>query len=726
MIADIGACAAALYVAVYLPVRPVALRLAPDDILERIALGAALGAVTVPGMASVMMTVSGSGLTSAVALSAPLGIGAAVRWFASRTGLGTVGAASDDDEPDIHLRLAPPLVLVSVMAVIVAVVDDGPHALRRGIAIAALAALAAGAAEAAHRVGWLSRLASTLGSAAREDESAARETVPSAEGEEDDTPRISRALRGLLRGPLADRGHAVAPGTVLRAVGVVLAVARGYTGPAFHEWPSVRGLDQYVHAAITQLTLDTGSGAAFDLYPPGFHTLTALISRLTTLSPTEVYAAVGPSTVLVSALGCYVVARRAFGASYGIAALLIAAAVATTPYRYFNDGGYVSLVAAGLLLPTALSALIRVMRRPSLLHGAVLAILLAGVVYYHTITTVEAALVVGVVVALALPVLLATNRRAAGMVLASIVAAAVVSVAIAWNVYDIPTVLWGAEDGRVVEGARSAIGSQNPLRLTTFWPYTSRPLAYLTGIGLVALLFSVFRLPRGRRIPVLAAVVWLAVLFALSRTSSSGFPLRAARDVAFPMAVLGAVAVVAMVRSARFLGLGTTAAALATAVILMPAAATSLETAFGPSRLAPVTPAWEQAGSWLRDHRQGGTIVTEPYPNHALLAMSGYSGLRASAPAELDDPRSAGIKDRDERLDVAWLYEHPNGARTRSILRRRDVRYLVFLRERPAFVPLRYESPLALPAFANHSGYETVFANQAFVILRPKPSIVRG
>ncbi len=71
-------------------------------------------------------------------------------------------------------------------------------------------------------------------------------------------------------------------------------LARGYLGPPWNGWPFPRGVDRYEHAVMAGMMLSDGSNESFMLYPPGFHLLTAMISRLSGIEPLEIFPAPRP------------------------------------------------------------------------------------------------------------------------------------------------------------------------------------------------------------------------------------------------------------------------------------------------------------------------------------------------------------------------------------------------------------------------------------------------
>jgi hypothetical protein len=74
----------------------------------------------------------------------------------------------------------------------------------------------------------------------------------------------------------------------------LLVLARGYIGPVLQDWPYIRGVDHYSHAVMANRMLSEGAYEDYLIYPPGFHTMTAMISRLSGLEPIDVFPVLGP------------------------------------------------------------------------------------------------------------------------------------------------------------------------------------------------------------------------------------------------------------------------------------------------------------------------------------------------------------------------------------------------------------------------------------------------
>ena len=510
---------------------------------------------------------------------------------------------------------------------------------------------------------------------------------------------------------------------------LLMVLARGYLGPVLHDWPFIRGGDQFSHAVMTNLMLTEGNTESYLFYPPGFHTLTALISRLSGLEPLEIFPVLAPALTVLPALACYALARRLWGRSYGVIAAFFSGVLLVGPYESFAEARYPNLLAADFLIVLAVAAMIGVYSTPGVRPVLLFAALGSSVVLYHQVASLYLALLLALIAALSLPYLLLVGRKRKALGLSlSLLLLGLLSVLYTWSTYDLPDLvsgLVGGSDTGAGTAVAIAIGSQDPLSLAHLMQMTSQPVAWLGVFGVLLVAGELLRRRLGtpQRLAYLTLLLWSVLLFAGSRTSLSGFPQRFERDLGIPLAVLATLSFIMVLRSLRP---RSSRASLTTRLVAVPAAtlafvlvglqaAENLGNADAPSSNV-ISAEAAAAGEWLGEHGTDGNIVVTPYlndhvPGSAMLAMGGYSGLRSYTQKRLRTPRALPPSGKESLLAAGWVLHHPAGERTGSILDTYDIRYITLFKRSPGVHWRAFEDRPDL--------YRKVFENDAVVIFAP-------
>ena len=672
------------------------------DRAEQVAYSVALAITLVPTAALVLSRILGTGVTLAVAVTAPVLVFLtgllAYLWF---------GPAKGPDAPLTPLPASPRtpalLLLVAALALALVAFFDLVPGVWSAIFVVSLVLFA----------GIVHLL-----------------TYPRPDPSQSGSPNAAPAVTPGIA-PSAARW--VRYGVL--SVVLLLVLLRGYLGPLLHRWPYPRGVDRYEHAVMTGMTLSEGSTESFMLYPPGFHFLTAEISRLTGLEPLAVFPILAPALLLLPALACYALANRLWGWECGAAAALFSGLILGGSYLHFAEARYPNFIGTQFLVVLAVAALIGMYASPpSVRGGLLLAILGSSTVLYHQIAGYSLAVILALVGLLFVPYLLLRDRaRGMGLFL-SLTLLGLFSVFYAWDTYDLPRLvaglLGGSDTGAGGTAVAIAVGSQEPLSLGHLLATTSQPVAWLGLLGALLVAGELLRrrVDAPQSLAYLTLVFWALLLFAGSRTPLSGFPQRFERDLGIPLAALATFAFVAMLRSAwpREPAVSPTASLktrLATVLVsTLAVVVVGLQTAesLNSASRASANVISRQvalAGEWLGKHNGGGNIVVTPYlndhiPGSAMLAMGGYTGLRSYAQDRLRSPRALPPSGREPLLAAHWMTRHPVGGRTESLHDRYDVRYVVLFKRYPG-VPWR--------AFEGASGaYEKVFENGAMVIFAPR------
>jgi hypothetical protein len=510
---------------------------------------------------------------------------------------------------------------------------------------------------------------------------------------------------------------------------LLLVLARGYLGPIVNGWAYPRGVDRYEHAVMAGMMMREGSTESFMLYPPGFHLLTAMISRLSGMGPLEVFPILAPMLPLMCALACYALAKRLWGWEYGVAAALTSGLLLGGTYLHFEEARYPNFIGEYFLIVLAVAALVGMYASPSARAGLLLAVLGSSTVLYHQIAGYSLAVLLGLVCVLFLPYLLLRDRRKGVYLALSLALLGLFSVIYAWDTYDLPSLVAGmlgrSETGRGGEAVAMAIGTKPANGPGHFLMTMSHPVLWLGLLGLSLMLAGGKNV---RDTPGILArltlLVWTLLLFFGSLTSYSGFPDRFQRDLGVPLALLAALTLVTLVRLSPRSGGRTVYVAALLAVTLSIAlvgaqSMLSLEQAAGPSTRPKDRPAPAEvvaAGAWLEQHNEGGSIVATPYlghvPSRAMLAMGGYTRMQSYDAARIRRARDLPPFGAPPLWDALWMLEHPVGGRTAQLLEENDVHYVVFHKDYP-WIDWR---PFAL----QRDLYRTVYENDSIIIFAPR------
>jgi hypothetical protein len=508
---------------------------------------------------------------------------------------------------------------------------------------------------------------------------------------------------------------------------LLLVLLRSYPGPLRYDWPYPRGIDKWEHALMTSLTLSKGTTDSFMLYPPGFHFLAAAICRLSGLEPLKLFAVLAPALLLLPTLACYTFARRLWGWEVGVAAAALSGLVLNGSYHHVTQARYPNLIAAQFLLVLTVAALMELYSSSSARSGLLLALLGSSVVFYHQVASFYEAALLGLVATLLVPYLILHERKKGLALLYSLALLGFLSVLYAWDTYDLPHLVGGLlfggpETGKGGEAVAMAIGTKPPLPLNVLLVTLSQPGLWLGLFG--ALLLLVDRGNRAGTPDALARITlltWAVLMFAGTRTALSSFPDRFALDFSILLALLGALALITVLRSSLAGGFATVAAALLAALMIGSAVGLqvvqNIEEAAGPAQhryAGAPTPEAVAAGRWLRKHNQGGNILTTPnvsgVPGRGILALGGYFGMQTYSTARIRKDRDLPPFGAGPLRDALWVLHHPAGKHTRRILEENDVRYVVLDKNTPTMNWHSFESRQDLYRMTYESKDVVIFA----------------
>jgi hypothetical protein len=718
-----------------------------SGLAERLTYSAALSMASVPAIAVVIARATGAGVTLWVALAS-----VGIVFVAGLLAFLAKGAARGDGgpllpSPDVVRDPRVLLLIAGMFALALATMLHLPAPGWLLLVIAAGLALAGALAARSAPLtgpGGNPPASGTASAAAPGNRSAApggarAGTVPGAPdgtgGPAGPAPAAARTLvapagsaavpaAGGLPGP-ASPARPVRLGLRDAALAVVLALTayRAYSGVVSHDWPFLRGGDQFSHAVMAEQMLTHGSYGSYLVYPPGFPALTAVICRFSGLTPLELFPVLAPALLVLCALGAYTLASGLWGWQYGIAAAALNGLVLEGAYAGLAQGRYPDLVAAFFLLVMVAAALITLYQAPTLRSGVLVAVAVASVVLYHSVATLYVAVLLALVAVTTLPYLFyRRERRAARVLLLTLGAAAVLAVCCATLTYDLAGLVTGHSSSSTAVSI--ALGSQPAPPPRHLLAQLGPGLVWLGLFGAAALAMAIRYLARPAQVAAAVTVLlWCAAMYVGSRTAADGFPERFERDLGAPLAVVAAFGLVLAARALlaqrpttrTVLTASAATAAVAVGAVVAVQAARGLEASARPSREV-LTHRVAAAGRWLGQHNTGGTVISTPYmnpgiSNRAVLAMGGYTGLQSYSAFRIAHPRSLPPAGRQPLLDSRQVLLHPGSCRSAGILARNDVRYVVLY---------RFGQGADLAGFAaDPSRYRPVFQNASVIIYAP-------
>ena len=540
--------------------------------------------------------------------------------------------------------------------------------------------------------------------------------------------RTERPFAWRLPQWVSRRRKALLGGALLAVLGLVLL--RAYSGVVAHDWPFVRGGDQYSHAVMANRMMSEGEIEPYFIYPPGFHTMTAILSRLSGLEPLEIFPTLGPALLLLPAVASYALASRLWGREYGVAAALFAGVLMGGSYFQFNNSAYPNLIAAQFLMILTVAALVRLYRSPSPRAGLLFALLGSSVVLYHQLSALYLALLLAAVAALCLPYLLLRDRRRGLALLLSLALIFSLSVVHAWETYDLPGMassLVGSGSSGTAGATSMVIGTQAPNDLDHLTvAIVSQPVFWLGLLGAVLLIadWRSWGSPP-ETLTRATLLMWPLIMFAGASTFYSGFPQRFDRDLGAPLSVLAALASVLLLRALlKSRGRATLAVAALVIALALPLtgfrAAQALDQGASQSPLQYNSPEIAAAGEWLEANNAGGNIMVSPQKNQGAsrmaLAMGDYDGLQSYTPVQLETRRELPPTGAEPLRDVLQVMEEPASERSRRLLDEHEVDYVVLYKDMPNRKVVDYWRSFDGP----DNPCKTVFENEDVLIVAPR------
>ncbi len=325
-----------------------------------------------------------------------------------------------------------------------------------------------------------------------------------------------------------------------------------YANQLIYHYQVPAGGDALNHETVVQNILRGDYGQIYH-YHSAWHLLVAGVVLITHVRAITIMAWLAPLLLVTMASMLYYFNKRYFGPVAGVAALVLIGFFSNQPIQTLYDGGLPNVLAAGTVLPLVVILLDRIWDKPRKLVPILwflLGLLLLG--YSHHLTTLYWLPIMALfLLAMVIRRERARKRSRIFMLVSFILLLAGGILALSWFL------------GSSVGGSVQALAKQFLAVNWTFpfihligkldnpnamWPLSVYPngigeaLVYLGLGGLAIALYHMFfrsDSPNWRIYTILS--LWTILLLIGSQTPSLGFPVRLARDLAIPLALLGGV-----------------------------------------------------------------------------------------------------------------------------------------------------------------------------------------
>jgi len=321
-------------------------------------------------------------------------------------------------------------------------------------------------------------------------------------------------------------------------VGFGLKIYFVYYGYIYSHYLVPPGFDGLPHYLNIKAILGTAK-FDFSLYPPGFYYLVIWLSKLFHRDAFYILTYWTPMLIVLSPVAVYFLLRQLFDLKISVLTTLVFLLASGYPLYAFVDGNYPDMLAYGFFAVLLFAFLIRFFKTHRFANLAVAGVLLLLIAVTHHFTF----FIVTAVLAVFGLVLLFSNRKNLDFILSrknlgvSILGILLIILCIyfAFHFYG-PVILSFAQGFLTSNPALKDTYLNLPVKLADY-PSLMGPVVWYLGVaGLFYLIVSTFSEKKDIYTKLLI-IVWIVVLYLLSRTSSVAVPGRFARELAVPLVI---------------------------------------------------------------------------------------------------------------------------------------------------------------------------------------------
>lgn len=421
-----------------------------------------------------------------------------------------------------------------------------------------------------------------------------------------------------------------------------------------------------------------------------WHTIVALVAITTHVQSITVMAWLGPILLFTSGVSVFILTRRYFGPIAGLAAVILIGFFSNQPLQTLYDGGFPNVMAAGTILPLviiATDALFTSQKRARSVFIFFLSLIV--LVYSHHLTTLYTLPILGLFFACQL--WLTLRRRGVNRFLIMLIGAIVVILFLVASSFflrhSVDSIANLANTFVSIDIIPPFIHLKGTLdNPNAIWPLSSYPSGIgeaLVFLGSAGFFIAVYRAIKDAYKPEarisLLLIIWTVILLAASQTPALGFPVRLARDLAIPLAVLSGIFVGTILDYITKHRLPKLFVYIFVGLCILLSFSTSLSRynrLISPNPLVYHLPVDSQAANYINSHLKltdkiytygGGIYLPEFVPLHPITHIFDPEKLRSLAEAT-DLPRTLAGADY---LYVEWRRDiEPNWINNEGIANR--------------------------------------------------------
>lgn len=322
---------------------------------------------------------------------------------------------------------------------------------------------------------------------------------------------------------------------LLLFLGFVLQLYLVYFGYIHYHYLVPPGSDAIQHYRIIQTILDTGQ-INFISYPPGFHVLTILASKVSGVDTFSILTYWTPILVLLPSLSMFFLLKQLFDNRVSTLATLIFLLGSAYPLYGFIDGNYPNILAYGVLGILMFGFIIRFLKTKRYINLIISSLLLLAIALIHHFTFINILLILLVFFLIQGVSLIAGKKIQAKIwcwqFFAGLIAFMIMAVTLYFSIkFYGDTILKFANGFISNTPALKNEYLNEPLNFNEYATLAGELVWFLGLGGLFYLLISSFKAGPEAKAKQLV-LIWIAYFFIMSRLDATALPARFARELA--------------------------------------------------------------------------------------------------------------------------------------------------------------------------------------------------